>query len=101
MLNEVDVSQNPWLGDGAVAALAPLLLPKASGVEMLKLAYCGLSMQGLKRFAGPAAGSKLRVLDLSYNDFAGCGEALADIAEAPMLTELLLNACDLGDDDVA
>jgi len=100
-LQELDVSYNPQLGDAAVSLLLPLLKPKASQINVLRLADCSLGARFAQQLAVKAAASNLRVLDLSCNDLAGAGETLAALCEAPVLEELLLARCGLRPEDVA
>jgi len=99
-LQEIDISYNPQLGDGAVELLLPLLRPKASQVNTLRIADCSLTVGFIQQLAEKMATSKLRVLDISCNALAGAGEALASLCEAPVLEELALACCGLRPDDV-
>merc|ERR1712216_325401 len=68
MLCELDFSYNAQFGDGAATVLAPLLNAKASKLEVLRLAACGLSRAGVEILAKVVPQSKLRTLDLGRNE---------------------------------
>merc|ERR1711957_721567 len=98
---EPDFSFNPQLGDGVVDALAPLITPKTSKLENLKLADCSLTIEGLRHFAHVCSTTHtLKNIDLSYSDLAGAGEVLGLVCEIPMLEELSLQGCTLTADDI-
>jgi len=99
-LVELDLSQNPQLGDPAIDGLAPLLQKKLSAITCLKVGWCSLTKDGVQRLAQQATKSKLTQLDLSCNDLAGAGSILAELLEAPLIDDLNLSSCDLGDEDV-
>eukprot|EP00928_Gymnodinium_smaydae_P063558 TRINITY_DN47100_c0_g1_i1.p2 TRINITY_DN47100_c0_g1~~TRINITY_DN47100_c0_g1_i1.p2 ORF type:complete len:414 (-),score=114.66 TRINITY_DN47100_c0_g1_i1:84-1325(-) len=97
---ELDLSFNPQLGDAAVPILRKSIESKASKLQVLRLAACNLTLEGLRPLAQLGSASKLRALDLSRNELKGAGELLSTICEAPVLEELVLAWCSLGVDDV-
>jgi len=99
-LQELDFSYNPQLGDNGCAPLLPLVDSKASKINTLRLADCSLTLAFIEQLAAKATRSKLRMLDLSCNNFSGTGELLAEICEAPVLEELQLMRCGLSVSDV-
>jgi len=99
-LEELDLSFNPQFEGSVVAAVQPLLKPKASKISTLRLADCGLQSKHVQQLAENAASSGLRVLDLSCNEIPGAGEALCSICEAPVLEELILTCCGLQHEDL-
>jgi len=101
MVEELDFSYNPQLGDAAVTVLWPLLVSKTSKINTLRLMDCGLKTESIKQLAGNAQRMNLRLLDLSLNELTGAGEALAEMCDAPVLEELSLNCCGLKPKDVA
>ncbi|CAE8653402.1 unnamed protein product [Polarella glacialis] len=94
-LVEFDLSYNPQLGDAVVVALQPLMERKASKLNTLKLADCGLGLSSLRLLATGACKLRLQTLDLSGNALSGSGELLAELLEAPVLEELALACCGL------
>lgn len=99
-LQELDFSYNPQLRSCIVDALKPLLGPRASKVNTLRLADCGLTPAEVQKLADNAASSGLRTLDLSCNELGGGGEAVAAVLEVPVLEELTLTCCNLRLEDV-
>lgn len=99
-LEEIDLSYNPQLGDTAILQMLPLLKPKASKLNTLRLGDCSLSKEFLKQLGTIASQCHVKLLDLSYNSFRGCGEELATVCEAPILEELILTCCELSVADI-
>lgn len=95
LLEELDFSYNPQLGEAAAEILHPLLVAKSSKITTLRLADCGLGLKAIQKLGDRAECMNLRLLDLSCNALAGAGEALAELLEAPVLEELVLNCCGL------
>jgi len=101
LLQEFDLGYNPQLRDEGMALLLPLLEPKASKINTLKLAGCGLTVSFFGQLAEKASRTRLRQLDLSCNSMAGLGETLTGICDAPVLEELTLACCSLGLEEIA
>lgn len=99
-LQELDLSYNPQLCDCITPVLRPLLEPKVSKLNTLRLVDCGLTDASLRQFADRIDRTRIRLLDLSWNSLKGAGEVLAALCEAPILEELMLACCDLSTDDV-
>ncbi|CAK0893366.1 unnamed protein product, partial [Prorocentrum cordatum] len=102
-LEEFDLAYNPQLRDFLVTrpVLAPLLKPRVSKMNTLKLADCGLCVEHVRALAAGIDRTKLKILDLTGNHLAGGGEALAEVCEAPLLEELTLAGCGLTAEDVS
>lgn len=99
-LEELDFSFNRQLGDAVLVAVEPLLERKASRLTHLKLVDCGLKTSSLATLTKAAPKLRLQTLHLSGNDFAGAGEAISELLEAPILEELHLTYCGLQLEDL-
>lgn len=103
-LKALDLSSNPQLGDGLGGTLAPYLAGRDGSPSCLRtliLVECGLTAAGVLELSKAAGSSVLVTLDLSQNKLEGAGTALAQLVEAPLLEDLRLVDCGLGDKDVA
>lgn len=102
-LKAMDLSHNKQLGSSLSGILVPHLAGNAGSPSCLRsllLADCGLTKESVVELSKVVGASVLRTLDLSQNAISGAGAALAAIAEAPLLEDLRLVDCGLGDADV-
>jgi hypothetical protein len=101
LVNNINLQDNPHLGDAIIGTLAPFLRHPHSQLRVVGLRNCGLTASGVELLSFGLDNSACSAMDLSFNNLHGAGSALAVACDAPLLKELKLRNCELEDEDVA